>query len=51
MDNLELLMTLPDESVDLIFCDILYNTGKTFDDYEDKLGNAIEAMEWYEPRL
>ena len=51
MDNLELLKILPDESVDLIFCDILYNTGRTFDDYEDKLGNAVEAMEWYEPRL
>lgn len=51
MDNLELLKSLPDESIDLIFCDILYNTGKTFDDYEDKLGNAVEAMEWYEPRL
>ena len=51
MDNLELLKKLPDNSIDLIFCDILYNTGKTFDDYEDKLGNAIEAIEWYEPRL
>lgn len=51
MDNLELLKSLPDKSVDLIFCDILYNTGKTFDDYEDKLGNAVEAMRWYEPRL
>ena len=51
MDNLELLKHLPDKSVDLIFCDILYNTGKTFDDYEDKLGNAIDAMRWYEPRL
>lgn len=51
MDNLELLKTIPSNSVDLIFCDILYNTGKTFDDYEDKLGNAKEAMEWYEPRL
>ena len=50
-DNLSLLRSLPDESVDLIFCDILYNTGKTFDDYDDKLGNAVEAMEWYEPRL
>lgn len=50
-DNLELLKELPDNSIDLIFCDILYNTGKTFDDYEDKLGNAVEAMEWYEPCL
>ena len=51
IDNLELLKSLPSNSIDLIFCDILYNTGKTFDDYEDKLGNAKEAMEWYEPRL
>lgn len=51
MDNLDLLKSMPDHSVDLIFCDILYNTGKTFDDYEDKLGNAKEAMEWYHPRL
>lgn len=51
MDNLELLRSLPSNSIDLIFCDILYNTGKTFDDYEDRLGNAKEAMEWYEPRL
>ena len=51
MDNLELLESLPSKSIDLIFCDILYNTGKTFDDYVDKLGNAREAMEWYEPRL
>lgn len=50
-DNMELLKSLPDNSIDLIFCDILYNTGKVFDDYEDKLGNAVEAMEWYRPRL
>jgi len=50
-DNLEVLRSLPDDSIDLIFCDILYNTGKTFDDYVDKLGNAVEAMEWYHPRL
>ena len=28
MDNLELLKQLDDESIDLIYCDILYNTGK-----------------------
>lgn len=50
-DNLDLLKSLPDHSIDVIFCDILYNTGKIFDDYEDKLGNAKEAMEWYKPRL
>ena len=27
-DNLELLKSQPDESVDLIYCDILYGTGR-----------------------
>ena len=28
MDNLELLKQMEDNSVDLIYCDILYNTGR-----------------------
>ena len=32
MDNLELLKQMKDESIDLIYCDILYNTGKKFKD-------------------
>ena len=51
MDNLELLKNLPSESIDLIYCDILYNTGKKFKDYDDNLGTPQEAIEWYEPRL
>ena len=51
MDNLELLRELPNESIDLIYCDILYNTGKKFKDYDDKLGTPQQAMEWYRPRL
>ena len=51
MDNLELLKQLPDESVDLIYCDILYNTGKKFKDYDDRLGTPQEAIKWYESRL
>lgn len=51
MDNLELLKQLPNESIDLIYCDILYNTGKKFKDYDDNLGTPQEAMEWYRPRL
>lgn len=51
MDNLELLSQMENESVDLIYCDILYNTGKKFKDYDDKLGTPTEAMEWYKPRL
>ena len=51
MDNLELLKSLPSESIDLIYCDILYNTGKKFKDYDDNLGSPQEAIEWYRPRL
>lgn len=50
-DNLELLKSLPENSINLIYCDILYNTGKVFDDYSDDLGNPEEAMEWYRPRI
>ncbi|HZK00817.1 MAG TPA: site-specific DNA-methyltransferase, partial [Tissierellaceae bacterium] len=51
MDNLELLKQMQDESVDLIYCDILYNTGRKFRDYDDNLGTPQEAVEWYRPRL
>jgi DNA modification methylase len=50
-DNLELLNSLSDNYIDLIYCDILYNTGKNFDDYNDNLGTPQEAIAWYEPRL
>lgn len=50
-DNLELLRSMKGESVNLIYCDILYNTGKSFDDYDDNLGSPLEAMEWYRPRI
>ena len=51
MDNLELLKQLPSNSINLIYCDILYNTGKKFRDYNDNLGTPQEAVEWYKPRL
>jgi len=50
-DNLLLLKQLPDNYIDLIYCDILYNTGKKFKDYNDNLGNSQQAMDWYKPRL
>ena len=50
-DNLSLLKRLPNESIDLIYCDILYNTGKNFKDYNDNLGTPEEAIEWYKPRI
>lgn len=51
MDNLELLKQIDNDSIDLIYCDVLYNTGKKFKDYVDKLGTPEEAIEWYRPRL
>ncbi len=51
MDNLKLMKQLEDCSIDLIYCDILYNTGKKFKDYSDKLGTPQEAVEWYRPRF
>lgn len=50
-DNLEVLRELPDKSINLIYCDILYNTGKILDDYNDNLGTPLEAVEWYRPRF
>ena len=51
IDNLELLNKLEDQYIDLIYSDILYNTGRKFDDFDDDLGTAEEAMVWYKPRL
>lgn len=51
MDNLELMKQINDDSIDLIYCDILYNTGQKFRDYNDNLGTPQEAIEWYKPRL
>lgn len=50
-DNLNVLRELPNGSIGLIYCDVLYNSGNTFDDYSDNLGTPQEAMEWYRPRL
>lgn len=51
MDNLDLLRKLDDQYIDLIYSDILYNTGRKFDDFDDDLGTPEEAMDWYRPRL
>jgi len=50
-DNLELLKILPNDYIDLIYCDILYNTGRKFKNYDDNLGSTQEAILWYESRL
>ena len=50
-DNLELLLSQPDESVDLIYCDILYGTGRNFGDYQDLKPIRSEIEAHYLPRL
>lgn len=51
MDNMELMRGLPDNYVDLIYCDVLYGTGRKFKDYQDlkPVRGDIEAH--YAPRL
>lgn len=51
MDNLKLLKELPDDSINLIYCDILYGTGKNFKDYNDLKPIKEEIYEFYKPRI
>jgi len=51
VDNMELLKSQPDESVDLIYCDILYGTGRNFGDYKDLKPIRSEIEAHYLPRL
>ena len=50
-DNLDLLFTLESESIDLIYCDILYGTGKDFKDYKDIKADRKTIEEHYIPRI
>lgn len=51
MDNLKLLQIMDNNLIDLIYCDILYNTGKNFNDYNDNLGTPKQAIEFYRQRF
>jgi len=51
IDNLELLVKLPDNSIDLIYCDILYGTGRDFEDYKDLKANKDIIYNHYVPRI
>jgi len=50
-DNLDLMKSLPSNHIDLIYCDILYGTGRNFGDYQDlkPIRSNIEAH--YLPRI
>ena len=51
MDNLELMKQMEDESIDLIYCDILYGTGKKFKDYQDLKPQRDIIEDFYIPRI
>ena len=50
-DNLELMAEMQDNTVDLIYCDILYGTGRKFADYQDLKPKREVIEEHYIPRI
>ena len=50
-DNLELMAEIPDNTIDLIYCDILYGTGRKFKDYQDLKPIRSEIEAHYIPRI
>jgi DNA modification methylase len=50
-DNLELMNTIGSNTIDLIYCDILYGTGRKFKDYQDLKPIRSEIESHYIPRI
>lgn len=50
-DNLKVMESLESNSIDLIYCDILYGTGKNFGDYQDLKGEREIIDSFYKPRI
>lgn len=50
-DNLDLLREIPNNSIDLIYCDVLYGTGKKFKDYKDIKSDENTVRNFYVNRL
>lgn len=50
-DNLELMKTIESNTIDLIYCDILYGTGRNFADYQDLKPIRSEIESHYIPRI
>lgn len=50
-DNLDLLDKIPDETLDLIYCDVLYGTGKSFTHFRDIKADEKVVKDFYECRL
>lgn len=50
-DNIILLKKIKDETIDLIYCDILYGTGRNFKDFQDIKPIKSEIEKHYIPRI
>ena len=50
-DNIELLNKLMDETIDFIYFDPPYNTGRHFYDFDDKFKNKAEYIEFIKLRI
>ena len=50
-DNLELMKKIKDQSIDLIYSDILYGTGKKYPEYEDILNKKRTVKDHYWHRI
>lgn len=50
-DNLELMAEIKDNTIDLIYCDILYGTGRNFGEYKDLKPIKGDIERHYLPRL
>jgi DNA modification methylase len=50
-ENLSLMAEMQSNSVDLIYSDILYGTGRNFGDYQDLKANQTEIDTFYYPRI
>lgn len=51
MDNLQLMKQIPDNYIDLIYCDILYGTGRNFGDYQDIKAEKSIIFDFYTDRI
>jgi DNA modification methylase len=50
-DNLDLLRELPDESIDCIYTDPIYCTGRNFHDYDDRFKDISEYIDFMDVRI
>lgn len=50
-DNLEIMSLIDDNKLDMIYSDILYGTGRKFNDYQDLKPNKVDIEKHYIPRI